>query len=1270
MSSNPNISVSFQSSKFQAETKKMTDNLKTVQKEFRLSDAALKLTGTNTDQYSNKIQSLNKQIELQSGIVSKTKEAIVQANKAKEAAALRADKARIAFEKYTEAEETSTKQTEKLKKEVELSSKAYEKAESNATKWNQKMIDSETASKNLEYALKQTNDELEQMKLEQITKSFNDFGDASVNIGGSLTRNITTPLLAASAAIYKVSTDMNASLANISTLGINNEDLLKIKPAIQEIAVAVGKNTTDISDGAYQVISAFGYTNDTLKITEINAKAAAAGLATTEESINLTSLVTKGYGDTSAEANQKVADLAFTAVRLGQTTFPDLASSVGSVVASSSALKISQEELFNVFATLSGVTGNTSEVATQYGSVLTSLMSPSESMQSALNELGFSSGFAAVEALGFKGTLDALVDSVGGSEEKLVQLAGRKEAVTAMLALTGSQSEVFTQKMNEMTNATGAADEAFAKQSEGVNEAGFIMQQSIARLQVSAQNFGDTMAPSIEKVALKIKDLTEWFQNLNDEQRETILKIGGLVAVLGPTVLIVGKLSLAIGAAIKSYAAIKTAVLAYKAANEAASTSQAILNGVMATNPALAVASALAVVIAGVAAYTISTSGAVDSTQELINETNKLTEAYESNLEAIDKQTNSQLGEIELANRLTNELEDLSEKVDKTTDDKIRMAEIVDQLNDKIPDLSLAINMETGELNKQIGVINNTVEAYKELLFVKASEKQASASAEILLDYTVQKENLENEKAALEDEYNILYEKSKNEDMFDLPSSGISATAVLANAKKEKIKLIEDEINKINVQIEEANKVIENSFEMSNDYTDKYGATTSGNTYDEISTGDINDPELQKQIQALNRELKMDSISKEEYDKNIRIIRNKYDSMNEDALVDVTNEDTSGIDSTYTPYISSYNSLESSENSKIQKEFEDLKYSLDMRYISEELYYKNIESLRDKYYSIGSTEWQKYTLELAAYDEQLYTDRRDHSDKWIADQKYYGLLSGQEEIEAYERIRKYTDEYYADGIISYKDYLDQIKDLDKDIYDTRKDLIEEAINKEVYLQTEALDARKEALAKEEDAINDSYSKRIKGIEDYYDSIELAETREERASELSELLKEEEKYQNAATKDGKAKLSKIRDEIKAINKEAEQEARDLEKQAEIDKATADRDALEEDRLRRLNILNGEYVDLDTTQKNLLENISEYAATSAGAIEKVTEKIKLMVEAISNINDISTSNSLSGNNSVTINDYGDKIITSKDEAVDYVNELYGAAENTARMWGVNI
>ena len=96
-----------------------------------------------------------------------------------------------------------------------------------------------------------------------------------------------------------------------------------LKDAVQEMAIAHGKDTQDLARGLYQTISALGDdAADTVKVLEINSRAATAGLATTEDAIALTSAVTKAYGDTSAAAVQRVSDLAFQTVKLGQTTFP------------------------------------------------------------------------------------------------------------------------------------------------------------------------------------------------------------------------------------------------------------------------------------------------------------------------------------------------------------------------------------------------------------------------------------------------------------------------------------------------------------------------------------------------------------------------------------------------------------------------------------------------------------------------------------------------------------------------------------------------------------------------------------------------------------------------------------------------------------------------------------------------------------------------------------------------------------------------------------
>ena len=274
-------------------------------------------------------------------------------------------------------------------------------------------------------------------------------------------------------AAVKSAAEYEAQLANVSTLLTGTEAEVAARTAeigdqVLEISNRTGVATADLTDGMYQVVSAFGDSADAAAILETAAKSAAAGNATTTDSINLLSAVTKGYGDTSAEAVQRAADLAFATVRLGQTSFPELAAGMGKVIPLASTLGLEQEQLWGAMATLTGVTGSTAEVVTQMKATMQAFLSPSKNMQAALKNMGYESGQALLESKGLQGSLDALKDAVGGNELAFAGLFSSVEAQTAVLAMAGNQAENLTSKTAEMYEATGAANTAFERQTNNL----------------------------------------------------------------------------------------------------------------------------------------------------------------------------------------------------------------------------------------------------------------------------------------------------------------------------------------------------------------------------------------------------------------------------------------------------------------------------------------------------------------------------------------------------------------------------------------------------------------------------------------------------------------------------------------------------------------------------------------------------------------------------------------------------------------------------------
>lgn len=412
-------------------------------------------------------------------------------------------------------------------------------------------------------------------------------------------------------AAVKSAAEYEAQLANVSTLLTGTEAEVAARTAeigdqVLEISNRTGVATADLTDGMYQVVSAFGDSADAAAILETAAKSAAAGNATTTDSINLLSAVTKGYGDTSAEAVQQAADLAFATVRLGQTSFPELAAGMGKVIPLASTLGLEQEQLWGAMATLTGVTGSTAEVVTQMKATMQAFLSPSKNMQAALKNMGYESGQALLESKGLQGSLDALKDAVGGNELAFAGLFSSVEAQTAVLAMAGNQAENLTSKTAEMYEATGAANTAFERQTNN-------LKYDIQMIKNLGANFltqlGTNILPYVREFAeAALPVVSEALEKIGGYMTGTIIPAAKTAAKwISEHRTLILALAAGIATAVAAYKAYKVAITAYnavmavyKVVTAASATGTFTLAGAMtALNlPVLAVVAAIGLAVA------------------------------------------------------------------------------------------------------------------------------------------------------------------------------------------------------------------------------------------------------------------------------------------------------------------------------------------------------------------------------------------------------------------------------------------------------------------------------------------------------------------------------------------------------------------------------------------------------------------------------------------------------------------------------------------------
>lgn len=511
-------------SEFSSGIKKMNSDIQTVTKELKLNAAQMKGAGETADLLKQKQQLLSKEYEAEKTKVNLT-----------------------------------SKSMEEAKRILGEDSKEYQNL-------NNRLIEAKTQEQNLKNQLDDTTQKLkEQYSITgYLSKGFKTagdhiqgFADKTKAIGGGIESAgkklmpLTTGIVGMGVAGGKTALDFEDGIASINTLLDDDSHLEGYKNTVRELSDDTGMSISTMTDGMYQAISSLGDGGkETEKIFGTMAKSAKAGGAEVADSVSLISAGMKGYGSVNDETAQKISDLAFMTAKLGVTTFPEMAKSMQPLFPLSSSLGISLEELFGTMATGTGVTGNTAEVSTQLKAVMSNLMKPTEAMQGLIEKYGYSNATAMIETEGLSGVLKILQDETGGQSDKLAELFSSTEALTLMTALTGAQFDTFNEKLGQMGDVSGTTEEAMSKLETKGDSIRKTMNLAKNTLMEAGTVLMDSLAPVIVDVSDGVKNLTEGFSKLNPEQQQTILKIAGIVAIAGPLLIGIGKVTTGIGSVI------------------------------------------------------------------------------------------------------------------------------------------------------------------------------------------------------------------------------------------------------------------------------------------------------------------------------------------------------------------------------------------------------------------------------------------------------------------------------------------------------------------------------------------------------------------------------------------------------------------------------------------------------------------------------------------------------------------------------------------------
>lgn len=415
-------------------------------------------------------------------------------------------------------------------------------------------------------------------QIEEYAKKIENFGSKTKEVGGSLSKNITAPIAAAGTAAYAAWMSVDEAYDNIAVgTGATGDALSKLQESFDNVFAKAPFDAMDISNSLADLNTRFGFSGKVLE--DASEKFLRFASVNKTDVSNAVALVSRAMGDAGipAEEYTSVLDALTTASQASGISIDALTGNITKYGAPMRALGYTTEESIAIFASWEKAGVNT-EIAFS-------------GMKKAISNFSAEGKDAKVE---FKKTLEEIAKcpDIASATTKAIEVFGTKAGPDLADAIKGGRFE-FEEMLKLVESSSGQLDASFEATIDPADKA----KVALNNLTLAGAALGDViqsaLGPVFESLADILKDFTEWFKNLNPEIRQTIVFVGGIIAAVGPLLVLIGALAGPISTALGLFAKFKLALFGTA---EQAGMMGTMVSGL--TGPILAVIGIIALVTA------------------------------------------------------------------------------------------------------------------------------------------------------------------------------------------------------------------------------------------------------------------------------------------------------------------------------------------------------------------------------------------------------------------------------------------------------------------------------------------------------------------------------------------------------------------------------------------------------------------------------------------------------------------------------------------------
>ncbi len=401
-------------------------------------------------------------------------------------------------------------------------------------------------------------------KIEDVGDKLQTAGDKISGVGQQLLP-VTAAVTGLGTAAVKTTADFDTSMSQVqATMGITKDAVSELNgesvntvEALRALAKQMGSETafsaSECAD-AMNYLALAGYDTqeiyDTLP-TVLNL-AAAGGIDLASASDMVTDAMS-ALGMETSEADTMVDQMSKTASTTN-TSVAQLGEAILTIGATAKTVKGGTAELNAALGILAnnGIKG--AEGGTHLRNVILALQSPTDKAAACMESLG-------VEVYDSEGNMRSLNDILGdlntsmdgmtsAEKQNIISSIFNKTDLAAVNSLLANTGDTWDSLQQSITESGGAAQQMADTQLDNLSGQITILKSALEGLAIS---FGEILMPKIRAAAKKIQEFVDKLNGMNDEQKETVVKIAAVVAAIGPMLILFGKVTSTVGTAMKGF---------------------------------------------------------------------------------------------------------------------------------------------------------------------------------------------------------------------------------------------------------------------------------------------------------------------------------------------------------------------------------------------------------------------------------------------------------------------------------------------------------------------------------------------------------------------------------------------------------------------------------------------------------------------------------------------------------------------------------------------